>query len=536
MQFLGAGAAITAGTRMLPGWLCAQEGDSTTPSRPVPFFDGFRFKPVAPDREDRLRIPEGYKQKVILRRGDVINPSGERYGDCNDFLGTVVRRPDSGWLWINHEAVQFPALFGPGVVDLKLELSADVAAKALQMMGGTCLELKPGADGRWRPVVPGDRNFRVDGLSSKLRFTGPAAGSALLGGSHEAIGTLANCGGGVSPWGTFFSAEENFQDFLGCDEMKESATVILPEKYRRPQSHYGYMIEVDPDTRELFKHTALGRFSHENIAFTLAKDGRLVGYMGDDKVNQYLYKFISRGRYDSARGKANRALLNDGDLYAADVIAGKWKCLADAPGFDPARRCVHTRQAAAAAGASALARPEDVEVHPLSGDVYVALTAWQPESPGATPWPLGGIARLRETGGDAGAGEFAWEIFVRAGEEAGLAWPDNLTFSPDGGILATTDWKMNSAVKPDTAQERFGNNMLVLAETVGPDAGKVRRFATAPQYAEFCSPILSPCGHELWVSVQHPGLAEDQPDKPCSHWPDGGETLPCSALVCISRV
>ncbi len=535
MQFLGAGGVIAAGTRILPGWLCARDVEGTGSPAHAPFFDGIRFAPVPPDREDRLQIPEGYQQEVLLRRGDVINSRGEQYGDCNDFVATISRGPDTAWLWVNHEAVHFAALHGPGVVDLKAELSDDSAAKCLQMMGGTCLELKRNANGRWRPVVPGDNNFRVDGISSKLRFTGPAAGSPLLGGSTGAIGTLANCGGGVSPWGTFFSAEENFQDFVGCEEMKEKPVVILPEKFLRPQSHYGYMVEVDPDTRELFKHTALGRFSHENIAFTLTKDGRLAAYMGDDKANQHLYKFISRGRYQAGRNKANRTLLNDGDLFAADVAGGKWKRLADAPGFDAARICVNTRQAAEAAGASPLPRPEDVEVHPLTGDVYVALTAWQPEKPGPAAWQQGAIARLKEAGGDPGALEFTWEVFVRAGEEAGLAWPDNLTFAPDGTVLTTTDWKMAAETKPGTAQEHFGNNMLAVVETEGPDAGKVRRFATAPPHAEFCSPILSPCRNELWVSVQHPGLSEDMPDKLSSHWPDGGEAKQSSALVCISR-
>lgn len=535
MQFLGAGTVIAAGQRLLPGWLCAQDNSSTVPDQPAAFFDGFRFAPVPPDRGDRLCIPEGYRQKVLLRCGDVINSRGEQYGDCNDYVAWIESGPDTGWLWVNHESVFPAAVFGPGVVDLKKELSEEHAARLLQLMGGTCLEIRRDAGGDWRPVVPSEKNFRVDGLASKLQFTGPAAGTALLGGSREAIGSLANCGGGVSPWGTFFSAEENFQEFFGCEEMKEVPVVKLPEKFRRPQSHYGYMIEVDPVTRELFKHTGLGRFSHENIAFALTKDGRLTGYMGDDKTDQYLYKYVSRGKYDPAKGKANRELLNDGELYAADVKAGKWKALSEAPGFDAAQRCVLTRLAAKAVGATPLARPEDVEVHPVTGDVYISLTSWKPDVPQSPAWPQGAIARLKEAGGDAGALEFSWEIFVRAGEEAGLAWPDNLTFSPGGGVLATTDWKMTEKPKAETAQERFGNNMLAVAQTTGPDAGKVMRFATAPAFAEFCSPVLSPCRRELWVSVQHPGLKEETPDDFGSHWPDGGASRPCSALVCISR-
>lgn len=535
MQFLGAGSVIAAGQRLLPGWLCAQDTSLTVPAQPAPFFDGFRFTPVPPDREDRLQLPGGYRSEVLLRRGDVINAAGDRYGDCNDYVAWMEKEDGTGWLWLNHESVHFASLFGPGAVKPGRELTLEQGEAVLRNMGGTCLEMKRDGKGNWRPVVPGPKNFRMDGLASRLRFTGPAAGTEYLGGSREAVGSLANCGGGVSPWGTFFSAEENFQDIFGCDEMKEKPELRLPEKLRRPQSHYGYMVEVDPDTREMWKHTALGRCAHENIAFAVTRDGRLAAYMGDDKANQHLYKYISDGKYDPAAGKANRALLEKGELYAADVKAGKWRRLADAPGMDAAKRCVYTRQAALAVRATPLARPEDVEVHPVTGDVYVSLTSWKPEEPQPAVWPQGAIARLKEAGADAGAMDFTWEIFVRAGEEAGLAWPDNLTFAPGGGVLATTDWRMTGTVRKDTAQERFGNNMLALAQTSGPDAGKVIRFATAPRYAEFCSPVLSPCRRELWVSVQHPGLVDDAPDTFGSHWPDGGDTRPVSALVCISR-
>ncbi|HAV61928.1 MAG TPA: hypothetical protein DCY13_06145, partial [Verrucomicrobiales bacterium] len=176
---------------------------------------------------------------------------------------------------------------------------------------------------------------------------------------------------------------------------------------RRPSEHYGYLCEIDPDTRELFKHTSLGRMAHENVAFTLSKDGRLVAYTADDRVEQCLYKFVSRDRYNHAAGKANRKLLEHGTLYVADTKRGRWLALDPERNrklrreeFDAARVCVNTRTAAKLVGGTPQARPEDVEVHPVTGEVYVALTSWQATGIDKTnedyfPDIAGALGRLR---------------------------------------------------------------------------------------------------------------------------------------------
>jgi hypothetical protein len=379
-----------------------------------------------------------------------------------------------------------------------------------------------------------------------LRFTGPAAGSRWLEFAREATGSGANCGGGVTPWGTFCSGEENFQDIWGDPEMKDRPALPVPAFFPRPAEHQGYIVEVDPDTREFFKHTALGRFAHENIAFALTQDGRLAAYLGDDREEQCLYKFVSRERLDPAAGKAARRLLADGTLHVADTVKGRWLPLDPArdprlraAGFDLARVGVHTRTAARIAGGTPLPRPEDVEVHPLTGDVFVALTAYPPAKPphGGKHLPLvaGALARLREHGGDAGALEFAWEIFLPGSPQTGLAWPDNLHFTDAHHLLVCTDYPVKPKPVADSPQALFGNNFLTLVPTAGPRAGQVLRLAVAPRGAEFCAPTLSPDRAELWVNVQHPGDGSTGPDDLTSHWPDGGGALPRSALVAISR-
>ena len=56
------------------------------------------------------------------------------------------------------------------------------------------------------------------------------------------------------------------------------------------------------------KLTALGRFKHENAAIALADDKRVVVYMGDDQASEYIYKFVSDGKYDPDTPALNRLL------------------------------------------------------------------------------------------------------------------------------------------------------------------------------------------------------------------------------------
>src|SRR5262249_55730700 len=150
-------------------------------------------------------------------------------------------------------------------------------------------------------------------------------------------------------------------------------------KTKIDEQKFGWVIEVDP-FGELppMKHSALGRFSHENAAIRLGASGKLVVYMGDDDKDQYLYKFVSREKYkENASREEKRKLLSDGVLYAADFSVGKWLPLdlelspeLKKAGFkDQAHVLLETRAAATALKATPIDRPEDCEVHPKDGSL-----------------------------------------------------------------------------------------------------------------------------------------------------------------------
>ena len=133
-----------------------------------------------------------------------------------------------------------------------------------------------------------------------------------MAGATNVQGTFANCSGGKTLWNTVLSAEENYEDTCEAAGLNEN--------------HYGWIVEVDPFDPDfkVRKHTALGRFHHENAAMGLANDGRVAVYMGDDVKDACVYKFISKNKYVESHGKANSALLEEGTLYVANMGTGKW--------------------------------------------------------------------------------------------------------------------------------------------------------------------------------------------------------------------
>ncbi|WP_268602946.1 PhoX family protein, partial [Escherichia coli] len=148
------------------------------------------------------------------------------------------------------------------------------------------------------------------------------------------------------------------------------------------------IVEIDPlnPASTPIKHTALGRFKHENAAVTVAKDGRLVVYMGDDERGEHIYKYVSKGVVDAANPANNRTLLDEGTLYVAQFDSdeagtplkgkGRWIALefgknglTPENGFrDEAEVLIFARKAAQQVGATTgLGKPVDGTVKQVGG-------------------------------------------------------------------------------------------------------------------------------------------------------------------------
>jgi secreted PhoX family phosphatase len=490
-----------------------------------------KFKPIQPTSKDDVVLPAGYKYDVIAVYGDKINTAGDTFGFNADFTCflPIDRKNDHGLLWVNHEYLGELEYYVTGYDALNADpknntRTAEQIKKYLYALGGSILEVKK-EEGTWKLITDSKYARRVSGLT-KHELTGPAASIA-----KEVVGTFANCSGGVTLWNTVLSCEENFQTVV--DECK------LPDA-----RHYGWIVEVDPfdPNSTPKKHTALGRFSHENTAMVIAPTGQLVVYMGDDANDQYVYKYVSKGKFDPKAGKANSRLLEEGTLYVANFGKGKWVALdyatnealqkaVDGEGkplfTSQADVLVNCREAAKVVGGTPMDRPEDVEVHPIDGSVFIAMTNNSKHGNF-----YGQIVRLFETDDNHAGTEFTFEIFATGGPQSGFAAPDNMAFDSAGNLWVVTD--ISSSSMNAGIYKTFGNNGVFFIPTSGPNKGEAVQFASAPVGAEMTGPWFTPDEKTLFMSVQHPGENLKSYDQPTSHWPRGGNSVALPGVIAIT--
>jgi uncharacterized protein len=513
LSYLGTGAAALAAASAGLGTL---EGKASAASPTADHLFGFGtnkvsgyFEPIAPSTQDKLILPKGYKYDVVAAMGDVINQAGEKFGDGSDYNAyfPIDGSNTRGLLATNHE---YTGIFSIGPI--VGEPTAAQVKMNLEYQGMSVIEVYKDDKGTWKMDTTSKYARRIDGFT-KFDITGPARGTAALGSATTAQGTFANCSGGVTLWNTVLSCEENFSD--------------LAEAAKLPLSHYGWVIEIDPfDKSFLKKHTALGRFNHENTAMGLAADGRVVVYMGDDKKDACVYKFVSKGKYDKSKGRANSALLEDGTLYVANLKSGKWipvtlegvkKALEGKA--DELKKwtnqgdvVTNCQDAAKLVGGTPTDRPEDIEISPFDNTVFICHT--NNDSHGNIH---GHITRIFEAGSDLGALEFDFEIFAAGGRQSGFSSPDNLAFDSNGNLWVVTD--ISSSSQNKGVHKSFMNNGLFVIPTVGPAKGEAMQFASGPVESELTGPFFTPDEKTLFLSIQHPGEETEDLNNPTSRWP-----------------
>lgn len=615
--FLKSGLGLSAAA-FLAGPLAACGGGSSSSPVPAPGPDtppssllGFRAIPTS--TADAVSVAEGYTATVLAPWGTPLFSSGAGAtwkGDGSDSAADQARQvgdnhdgihyfpidgsSSEGLLVMNHEYTTtrgvglYTWLFGANDSG---PMTLERAEKAMNAHGISVIHIRRNAAGQWDIVLDSPYNRRIT-AQTPMELTGPAAGDALLRTSADpsgtrVLGTINNCGNGWTPWGTYLTCEENFNNYFGTttgsdqrnDAQKRyglSGTTTgygweqVVERFdyvKEPNesNRFGWIVEIDPFAPNATprKRTALGRFKHENAAYALTADKRIVVYSGDDQANDYMYKFVSDRAY--VEGGDNSALLDSGRLYVAkfkdgaasgDFMGdGEWLLLdktanpvlaADSRFANQAEVLINARLAADAVGATPMDRPEWVTVHPTTGEVYVTLTnnSGRSTTDDANPRPsnrYGQIVRWREAGGNPAATTFEWDIFVLAGNpikytdradlKSGSAnvtvdntfnSPDGLGFDPDGRLWIQTDGNYSNAGE----YEGQGNNQMLCAD---PASKEIRRFFVGPKECEVTGLTFTPDRRTLFINIQHPGEGGD------SHWPEGGNALPRSATVVITK-
>jgi len=467
---------------------------------------------LAPSLEDKFQTIEGINSEILISWGDKIN-STERFGFNNDFLALHPLDKDRALLWVNHEYVH--PIFIKG--DERTKENIDAERKEV---GGSIIEIQK-RDGSWKFNKDSALNRRLDSFTPI-----PFAWKAKIMNSDTAIGTLAGCAGGYTPWGTFLSAEENYDMFWGDRDRKGNKTTKAwlqwDKFYPLPPEHYGWIVEITPKTGAAKKLVSLGRCAHECATVTKAKNQKIVAYTGDDAVNEHLYKFIS----DSENS------LESGKLYVANLEKKVWMSLDinDQPILkknfkDQTEIQIHVREAAKMLGATPLDRPEDIEIDPLTGNVFIALTNNKLKNN-----YHGSILKIIPENNDHGSLKFNFETFLTGGKENRFACPDNLLFDPLGNLWFTTDMPGSDIGK--NHYEGLGNNSLFVFIRSGTYQGQILRLANAPRDAEITGPCFSPDFKTLFVSIQHPGEETTDVTRPTSTWPNG--KIPKPSVVCMN--
>ena len=496
----------------------ALKAANTTPS--------FNFKEVASGVDDKHYVAEGYDADILIRWGDPVLPGApafdpwkltkdgqaKQFGYNNDYLGYfplpgAPNPSEHGLLCVNHEYTNEELMFpGLGRQDARRgsttpfsKMTRDIAEVEMMAHGGSVLEVRRTA-GKWGVVGNSKYARRITG-ETEMRISGPAAGHDRMKtgadpSGSKVLGMLNNCAGGRTPWGTWLTCEENvngyFSGQLAADhaEARNYRRMGIPGRWynwgdyfdrfnlaKEPNeaNRFGWAVEIDPfdPASTPVKRTALGRFKREGAAGILNKDGRYAIYSGDDQRFEYVYKFVTEGRFDPGNRSANMNLLDTGTAYVAKFNAdgtGEWLALVHgqgplthANGFQSqADVVIEARAAADLLGATKMDRPEDVEANPKTNKVYVMLTnnagRKADQIDAANPRAdnrFGHIVEIIPDGDDHAAVRFRWEILVKCGDPSIAAvgatfnpntskdgWfgmPDNCAVNSMGRLWISTD-------------------------------------------------------------------------------------------------
>ncbi len=428
---LVAGAAVTAPLEAL---LRATDGGRRRSDAPG-------YGPMIPVKDEStglplLHLPEGFRYRSFGWRGDPLD-SGAPTPGAHDGMAAFGALTGPVTLIRNHELSPAPAF------DARLAYDAQAGG------GTTTLTFDP------------DKGVVI------------AARASLA-------GTLRNCAGGATPWGSWLSCEE---------------IVTGPSEQPILTRPHGYIFEVPANsTATLEPLVDMGRFVHEAIA--VDRDTGMV-YETEDQRQSGLYRFTPKTRGQLAAGGRLQMLAVDG-RQRLDLRTGQ------RPGArygvhwvdidEPNKGHADVAKSASggvfaqglAAGGAIFARLEGAYFN--DGRVFVTST----------------------DGGDARMGQ-VWQLDVKAQElrlvfeSPGahvLNMPDNLVVSPRGGLVLCEDGTTNPCVHGLTRDGqivRFARNNVILNGEHGGIVGDFRAM-------EFAGATFSPDGRWLFLNVQSPGF------------------------------
>jgi secreted PhoX family phosphatase len=394
---------------------------------------------LVPDPRGRLDLPEGFRYRVISREGSKLSDGTPVPGD-HDGMVAIAGRGDNTILVRNHELRTADAnpLEGKNPYD------------STQVGGTTAV------------VVGPDRRVVRSYVSSS--------------------GSVNNCAGGGTPWGTWLTCEE--------------------DRTTTGEQEHGYVFEVDPtDPENDLSRTPIremGRFSHEAVDIDprtgtayLTEDD-FEGLIDDEDPNldtrrSYFYRFLPNNRRQRPG-----ALQQGGTLQVAKLDEAP----ADADFVDQNQAFTvrwitvdpeTPRDDALAADATRFNR--------LEGAFFKGGAFWFDDTAGGES-RLGQIYRYLPATN-------TLELFYEGTDKNRLESPDNIVITPWGDLWVAEDGDFGNRIIGFTPEGRsyvFANNRVPFQSSPGVPAGD------PGERSEFAGPTFSPDGQTFFVNIQSPGI------------------------------
>jgi secreted PhoX family phosphatase len=464
-----------------------------------------QFAPFTPPTWDTtiavptVIIPATPVQHTVLLRGAVdtaTNTVGQKSlaKDWNDFTGYIPinGRSDSGYVIVNNEQNVRDSVHGNG--------------------GGMTVFTAQLKSNMWSVANHPNGKFR------SVNF-GPVGG------------TIANCGGLQTPWGTVLTAEEwnqasNAAIYNGGNGFTDTSDIVVTQfngspinKTLKRYQNLNWMVEVNPATAQVVrKHYNMGRFEHEGGI--MMPDNKTV-YLTDDFTPGVFFKFVSDSTTSFTKGQ----------LYAyqqsVDGLTGSWITLPmDIDSM------MQVRNVAMRRGATMFTRLEWAET--VDGKVYIAETGADNSSAHKNAAVTNGVSynnvakHLRDRrNSDSSITDYYGRVlrFDPATNkmdvllEGGTAGGQNLA-SPDGLTAVTLDGKKYLVIQEDLIGRTQGRShpsrtmceMFWLDLSIAnPTVADLKRMVVGTNEAEITGARFTPDGKTMFVNIQHPSTSATAP-------------------------
>ncbi|WP_288460898.1 alkaline phosphatase PhoX [uncultured Chryseobacterium sp.] len=388
------------------------------------------FTSIVPTAQtNKLIIPTEHKYQLILKEGDNYTEGGGLVGGQNDFTAYVPKNASStnGYLSVNHET-------NPGGVTMA-EINYNATTKLWQLT-----------------------------RSRAVSFSAPSL-----------VQTIRNCSGGVTPWGTVVTAEEQTTSSdVNADGMKD----------------YGWLVEIDPATAQVISQNTdgskgklwqMGIMNHENVVIN---NTGTIAYYGEDGGTHMVYKYVMDTPNNLSSGNLYVLKLDQG-LSGGDPVAttATWIQVPNKTKADQN----NTTTLAQSLGGTSFNGIEDVDISPLDGKIYFTAKG------------LNKVYRLKDDGATASQVEtfvgglttnYSFDTAQGTKTEAWGDGNDNLTFDELGNLWVLQDGGKNYiwVIAPDHTQAN----------------PKVKLFASMPAGSEPTGLTFTPDHKFGFFSVQHP--------------------------------